>query len=444
MLCHRSSDAPPDTLLWHDPRPVIATLLENAMAPVAMAARRGRGRPPKPPTTHFAVWFDNVLRSKHVTRMWLAEKLSVSPESISRFVEGKMNPLRLFTHYDIMDVLELSATKRRTFIRLAVHAGIALYAGPHVGKFGKDDLEYAQKRAEELQHDLMHGLAPSVRVEAQKTFDRLMQHYPEHKDEQVATIQLRYGFLLGAAQEASLPWFQRPQATIETYTRMQDEILSAFDFTTFIPARASLLERRAPLRREAGHYEEGILEFDDALFFARDEHDPTLIVTLYRNRAHISAVTGDRKTWEEDLTRALNYAQRLRSPLREEQIALVGYSRAEGFKRLAYGTSASISLAQREKYARQAYQEFLKVQHLEATQWEAHGILAAVSDAQCLIWLDPRAALQRLQQVRIPAQQTYPSLIAKIDLAESFAWQRLNATRRIAEFRFDLDERYRG
>lgn len=413
------------------------------MAPVAMTTRRGRGRPSKPPATTFAVWFDKLLTSRHVSRMWLAKTLCVAPATISRFIEGKLNPLRVFTEYDVMNALELSATKRRTFIRLAIHAGIALYAGPQVARYRQVDFDLANAHADELQHALTRGEVHAVAENAQQYFNRLMNQYPEHKDARVATIQLRFGFLLGAAQEASLPWFQRSHATIATYTRMEDEILSAFDFNTFIPARANLLERRAPLWREIQRFEEGLLEFDDALFFARDEHDPALLVTLCRNRAHISAVTGDRKTWEKDLAHALRYTQKLPSPLREEHMALVGYSRAEGFKRLAYSTLPGLSLAQRERYARQAYQTFIDVRHLEETQWQAHGILAGVSDAQCLVWLDPRAALDRLHQLRTPALQSYPSLITKIERAEQFAWQRLAATRGTAEFRFDLDEQYR-
>jgi hypothetical protein len=65
-------------------------------------------------------------------------------------------------------------------------------------------------------------------------------------DKELATMQLRFGILLGQAQEAVHPWYQRCAIALHTYKHVQERILSRFPLNTFQADYAMLCALRAP------------------------------------------------------------------------------------------------------------------------------------------------------------------------------------------------------
>jgi hypothetical protein len=273
---------------------------------------------------------------------------------------------------------------------------------------------------------------------AQRWYDRLALLGVPASDERLADAKARVGLLLGAAQEAAIPWYRRARVTITTYSRVEADAVFPFPLQRRAHVSARLLERRAPLYREIGDLQRSAAQFDDALYWVGWTEDDALRVTVYRARAHVWAVQGDERRWRLDLDAACRYAERMRGPQREVMRGLVVYAEAEGLKRLAYHPRMARDERGRLAYAQQALDCFVRARHLAETEWYAHAVLAGVSEAQCLVWVDPEEAARRAAVMRAETVQIYPSLAQKVERTLGFAEFRLRQPRGADPLVFNL------
>lgn len=404
-----------------------------------------RGRPYVSSTTALGAFIRKCLAKQRVTQKCIAPQLGMTPSRLSRLIAGKVTFTRPIATERWCRVLGLDEMNRKQFLELvaAAAASFALASGgtpvtvPSVRKHHLD-LDLANDLATTLQRLLEHGEAQYVLETAQHWFNAITEQFSMTRDPHIARTQVRFGLLLGNAQEAAFPWFQRPRITINTYTALIEKILPGFPLQSFATERARILERRAPLNREHAQYAQSLADFDEALDLLRDQHNPELTITLFRNRAHIFAVLGNESKWMRDIQLAARVAGRLPEQSQRLHMDLLNYSQAEGYKRLAFTSYKPLAIQQREHYARQALAWFQNASPLKVSHTASHGVLADISEAQAMIWLDPQAAQVKLASLRTAADRIYPSLLAKIAHSEHYAQQRLLTKDNQDELFFDI------
>lgn len=394
-----------------DPQPV-----------AALAARRPRGRPTKAVRTPLANFLIAELANRRLTRHQLAAALQVDAAAISRLINGQTKTITAFSADDLCRALELHAVKRRRLLALVAGAGIAFAARITLLRHTSTLIDLAGDHLETLYRLLESGQAAFVAAEAGRWYQRLLQEYPETTDPQIATLQARFGMLHGIGQESSVPWRRRSGIVLASYTDVLERIVYAMPLSARAVVHVNLLERRAPIYRELRRYDAGLRDFDDAIALLPYLHDPALHVTLWRNRAHISAVQGNEQRWLQDVQRARAAAERLTGELRTAQLGLVDYSLAEGYKRLAlFASDAAI----RRRYSQQALDLFAAGEVNQHFYWRLHGLVAGVSAAQCLLWIDPHETIARLEALTAQADTLYPAWLDKIHHALQAARRRL-------------------
>lgn len=403
----------------------LSTVLRSTGADRESGGRR-RGRPPRVNSaigSHIQVALDGV----GATQAALADVLGVSPSTVSRIVSGQTARSHRIEADAVAAALKMDDMKRREFLRMAGEMGaLALAVGlgaPNFVKLHRLDLDALDAQISLLEHALDSDYAQNALERAHELCTRAFQAPLAATDRAAADVRIHAAMALGRVQESGLRWYARTQPAMDTYNHLQDTVLCWFAPADMPSAYARLYERRAPLYRELGQYGQSIEQFTFAVDACTPHlDDPALRVTLYRNRAHVWAVQGQERQWRADLDHALALASTTPAVMRHELEGMILYSEAEGYKRLA-GAILSLDMRARRRYAEKALDSFDAARYVGKSQWLAHTVLAEVSEAQCLIWLDAADAIVRLGRLRASAEQIYPSLLAKIDQAAAEAWR---------------------
>jgi len=405
-----------------------------------------RGRRITSPATDLGKFIQQRLDSLGITRVEFARRLGVSPSTVGRLLNGETRIVQRVSTEGICEVLELDEIDRRTFLQLIGAASTATFAlatgmaMPKTPKY-KIDLELAEDHANALSRLLNQGEARYVKESSQYWYSRLLQEKPTVKDTRLGAVQIRFGLLLGAAQEFTLPWNQRDRVAIQTYNSIEDNVICRFDLNTFRQEYAIVLSHRAPLYRSIGRFDESTIEFDDALYWVQTVDDPRLRANLFRSRIHARAVQGDEIRWAKELEEARRDAQRMSTAYADETFGMLNYAEGEGYKRLAFNPRRELSMSLRATFAHHALQSFEYSRKGTQQQPMAQHLLMQVSEAQCLIWIEPEEAICRIEQIREIVERFFPALLNKINSTLQFARQRLQARRNDFPLLFDLDAR---
>jgi hypothetical protein len=248
------------------------------------------------------------------------------------------------------------------------------------------------------------------------------------RDPVARATRYRYDFMLASLQEQLLPWKGRRAAAIAWYDHARDALLAHATPAEVSHEMAQLYERTAPLYRELGDLSESIWQYDFALRQRMERtEDLALAVHLWRNRAHVWASQGDERQWRSDLEAARGVIERLPADMRDELYGLIAYSEGEGLKRLA----EQPDLAPRERLAlaRRAHATLLRSLELTRRQWAGHDVVARISIAQTLVWLDAEAALAAVETLSPVVALQYPAYVSKLDETRAAAWRALGQGR---------------
>lgn len=303
---------------------------------------------------------------------------------------------------------------------------------PVLMRYGSICLELAESRIGDLQRELYQGKAPDVVKEAQQWYSKLTRAGLPETDPYIAATQIRFGLLLGQAQEATLPWYQRCKAVIHAYNDVEERIILRFPLNRFQADYARLLALRAPMYRELGQFDESVAQFKDGLSYTERIDNPFLKAALLRDSAHLRAVQGNETSWSYAIEEALRHAARVRGPDGERIYSLLKDTQGNGYKRLAYNPRIPLPESTRRKYAQLALDCFREAQASSVSRWltdtsavvvDGHPLIAALSVAQCFVWIDPYKTLHLLEKLRTKATRFLPSLLAKIDYTDYCAKQ---------------------
>lgn len=360
-----------------------------------------------------------LLEAKGMSRREFAAALGVEESTVSRIMSGKHVTSYAVSAEGVSAALGLRGIDRREFLKRAAELGafalVSGAVGPVSLRFRGFDFEQFDMELRDAEQLLLDGHARQAfdRVRDLDSIIRKAPFLPTHRE--AATRRVDTALLVGRTQEAVYPWGERTIHAIRTYERIDGAILSYFAPSEAPRHYAMLYERRAPLYRELAAYDDSIREFTLAIeLFMRHIDDIGFLVTLYRNRAHVWAVQGNERRWLQDIHEAEQAAGRAPAEMRRRLEGLVLYSTAEGYKRLA-GTVPPEDTARRTYYARLALDYFEKARFVAENEWAPHRLLAGVSEAQCLVWLDADEAIRRAEMWRASASEIYPSLLKKID-----------------------------
>lgn len=405
-----------------------------------------RGRRPLTPTTKLGVWLQQQLDLIPLTRAEFAKRLYVSPSTVGRLLNGDTRVVQKVSVESICEALRLEEIDRRVFLQLVATATTETFAfatgaqAPTMKK-QKIDLDLADDHAEALHRLRDRGDAQYVMQSAHRWYEKLYREQPTAKDTRYASTQIRFGILLGAAQESGLSWSRRGPIAIRTYKHVEEAVIYRYNLNTFRQEYANLLSHSAPLYREIGKYEEGIQEFNDALYWVERVDDPLLRANLLRSRAHIWAAQGEELRWRYAIEEARRDALLQEDQYSEMALGMVGYVTGEGYKRFAFTTREELPLNERIRYANLALESFAQSRDILGKESLSYYMLAGVSEAQCLVWVDPEEALRRLGTMREQVKRLYPSLLEKMKRTEQFAHKRLLLKRGELLPQFNLDTR---
>jgi transcriptional regulator with XRE-family HTH domain len=419
-----------------------------------------RGRPMRSPKTPLGRFIRQRQSELGISHRQLAQRLGIPDSRLSNIANGTVqmtHPIALSTWCQALE-LESDRMTRRTFLKLIGTAGVTFAvatrgpAAPVQLKYQGLLLDSAESLALELQDALYRGQARHVLEVAHHWYHRLISADLPEKDPAIAALQIRFGLLLGEAQEAVYPWYQRPQIAIRTYDDVEQRILLGFPLNTFPRDYARLYTLRAPLNRELKQYEQSCVQDEEGLGYAQAAGDAFLYSTLLRMRAHVMATQGDAQRWERELHRARRYVEQAGHHHVEELVSLIQYNEGEGAKRLAYNPRQLLSESQRSAYASRGLAAFKASRRILDRQWPhlvhlagVHGspLMTSVSEAQCFVWIAPHEALRLLEPLRAEAERLLPCLLPKIEHTAYCAKRRLNWRQGEPLPVFDLDAKYR-
>ncbi len=307
-------------------------------------------------------------------------------------------------------------------------------------------LDLAESYIATLRSELYQGKAHFVMTEAEKWYRKLTSNDLPDMDKELATMQLRFGILLGQAQEAVHPWYQRCTIALHTYDQVEDRILSRFPLNSFQADNALLHALRAPLYREIGEFEKSVAEFNDGCDYAEKIGDLFLETMLVRKLAHLWIVRGDETKWLGAIDRA-----RKKSCNSQLHSCLVEAACAGGYRRLAYDPRISLSESTRKQYAQRAIDLFKQAQAPYPDSWrpdtgligpDEHPLHFAVLRAQCFVWIDPYETSRLIDELRPQAALLCPALLAKMDFTVRCAKKMLARRRHDPVPVFNLDAKY--
>ncbi len=415
-----------------------------SIARMVSAKTNRRGRPTIAPTTQSGIFLQKKLDELRLTRRSLAKRLGVSSSTVGRLLNGDTRVVQRISAEAICEALGLDEVQRRDFLKIIGAAGAGTFAlptgadAPRTVKY-KVDLDLLNDYADSLQHLINKGEAQYVMEKAQHWYHTLLQEPPYVKDTRLAETQIRFGILFGASQEFVFPWYQRGHTAIRTYNHIENNVICRFNLDTFRHLYANLLSHRAPLYREIGQFEESARQFEDGIYWLRYVDDPLLRANLFRSRIHVRAVQGDALQWARELEEARRDALQTGNVFYEELIGLLDYVEGEGYKRLAFNIHRVPPEQMRTEYARRALYSLAQSRSKTAWYPRAHHMLTQISEAQCLVWLDPEEATRIAEQLHVEAIVAYPALLAKINRTLLFARERMQLRPGDEPLLFNLD-----
>lgn len=390
---------------------------ESGAATGTLGSRAGRRA--RTATSAIGALIEPLLRQRGMTRSELAQALGVKASTVTRIMSGAHTSTYAVSPQRVADAFHLEGITRRAFVSQALALGVfALASGslaPPALRYHAFDLEQFDEHLRAAQRLLDAGEPARALAESHALFDAALAAPFPRTHRAAAIRRVEAALMLGRAQEAALPWgLTRALPTIQTYNTIAAETLNWFPVSQMAEYYVKLNERRAPLYRELGEYAESIRQFrhaiEDCMPYA---HDHTLLITLYRNRAHVWAVQGREREWRLDLDRAADTASRAPLAVRSRLEGLILYSEAEGFKRLA---GVARTPTRQRAYAEAALHSFAQARAQTTTENEGHHVLLDVSEAQAYLWLDAGESARLAQAARARAQLAYPSLESKIEL----------------------------
>jgi len=325
------------------------------------------------------------------------------------------------------------SAKRATLRHIAVLLGAMVSSSPILGSSTwlrsqpshSLDLEILEQFIDALSVLLAKGEAHYVMHTSQSLYRQFVQEDLSN-DIRLADIYLRLGFLVAAAQEYTLAWYQRDHAVIQTYDHLENTILRRFENDQhFREAYARLLAKRGRQHRVLWLFDLCEKECEDGLALTNDLDNYSLRTHFLCERAHIEATRGNESAWIRKLEAARSGVLLMPPLERQKALHQINYMQGEGYKRFAFHTQKDFSLLQREKYAQIALGYI--------TQWDGatievpgfETVVASISRAQCFILLDPEQAINLVNQQKTFVEQHYPTLLAKVYRVLSLAQQRL-------------------
>lgn len=406
-----------------------------------------RGRKAKVPKTELGIFLQKHLDSRGLTRAEFAKRLGVSPPTIARMLNGDTKVIHSQQIHveSISNVLGLDEAERQTFLKIVGGASFALTTGTQAPATLKYhiDLDLAEDHAQTLQYLLNQGGdVQHVVKSAGMWYSALLNSSSDAKEVRLATIQIRFGLLLGGAQEVILPWYKRTHA-LQIYDSIENDVISRFKLNTFQHEYAILHSRRAPLYRDLYNYDESRKQFDDGRYWAKSIDNPALRITLF-DHAHISATLGQETQWHRQIEEAYREALAMGHSYRDAALVELSHVEAEGYKRLAFNPYKELPRQLRLKYAKKAYDIFVKsltlteqcddvyssVAQISTEQTaRGHSLLTRVGLAQCLVLVDPEEAIRIIEQIRNDILIHYPGLVVKIERTLSVAQGQLHVHR---------------
>ncbi len=311
-------------------------------------------------------------------------------------------------------------------------------------------LELADTRIADLQQKLYAGKGRVVYKEAQQWYSQLKSTSLSETDRTIAAMQIRFGILLGQAQELVIPTYQRARYTIPIYKEVE-EIISHFPLNSFEYEYSKLLALRAPLYREARQFERSLQDFENGLDYAEKVGDRYLKATLLRDRAHIWAAQGDEKQWKKAIERA-----NLESIDSKEIASVLKVLEGQGYRRLAYNPLMPLQESTRKRYAEAAIACFKEAQEKNPNPslpdthpvgFDGLPLLRMHSTAQCYLWIDPEYTLNILEGIKPQAARSLPMLLSAIECTATWAnmrldWLKSKSKRGAPSSVFNLDDMY--
>jgi len=400
-----------------------------------------RGRRSSQPRTELGLLIQKHIDRLGITRAELAQRLHVSSSTVGRLLNGDTRVVQRMSAISICDALGLDEMDRREFMKLAGVASASTFAfatGATKQKAllrYKIDLDLAEDHLKILRQMVeLGGDAGILLQSAQKWYQALMAEQSYTKDIRLASIQIRFGLLVGNTQELVFPWYERHRS-IQTFDEIEEKIFSRFRLDTFQQEYALLYSYRAPLYREVYKYDESTKQFEYGMHWAKRADDPMLIAQMF-DGIHNSAVIGKELQWKYQLESAYKDVTRMHTGYRESALAELRYLEAEGYKRLAFNHLQELPRQMRQVYAQKAIKSFVEEQTSVEQFADSYGmfasasieqnalrhdLLAKVSQAQCLVLVDPEEAIRLLERIRSNITRYYPALLSKVERTLYFA-----------------------
>src|SRR5260370_37572364 len=199
------------------------------------------------------------------------------------------------------------------------------------------DLDLVDQYTGALSRLLTKGEAQYVMHASQNLYNKLIQEYPSSRDTHLAGTQLRLGMLVGAAQEYSLPWYQRDQAVMQTYNHIEANVFGKVDVkNTFSHEYARLLAKRGRQYRVLWQFEGCEKECEDGISSLGEIDDFALRTHFLCKRAHIEATRGDELLWMRKLEEARRGVLGMDLTAHEKALTHVDYMIVETCQRIAF------------------------------------------------------------------------------------------------------------
>ena len=230
---------------------------------------------------------------------------------------------------------------------------------------------------------LYRGEASFVKEQATYRY-RYMRDSPYLDDREVALTAIRIGIRLAQAQEATLDWFARSRVAIAIYNDVEERIVKRAvqrhrRDRDILNEYARLLSLRAPLFRELGDYDRSLAEAQSGIRLAEAVGSIVLLVDLHSNVAHVWAVRGVERLWEENLTVSGAVIERAGGRERDGLRSMLTYFKGSGTRRLAFNPHVDTAEAKRIEQATVAIDCLEASRRQLEGQWTEYVVRAGIS-----------------------------------------------------------------